>query len=576
MMQKTPRNFFPSFSIRSRLFLGFGLMIIFIVGTGIVAVSQMNLLSEQTQKLYKHPLIINSTARDFSIDVLKMRTLMLGQVLLANTVHEVDETAKKMEVLDMEMRQYLSIIRERYLGEQADIDVLEELFNTWKPLRDQVIELVKSGKSDEAVMIAREGKLAQHINKLLEASSVLTNSSSKNAKIFMENAILVSTSVNQWMLGIIITISFIGVVIAWSTSRAITQPLYHAMHVANNLAEGHLNNHLEIRDSNEVGQLMQSLALMVNKLVEIITVIKQTSALVNKAAAEISQGNLNLSQRTEQQASFLEQTAASMQEMTSTVEQNTNNASQATQLASIAKERAEQGGKIANAAIEAMSKINVSSKKVADIISVINEIAFQTNLLALNAAVEAARAGEQGRGFAVVATEVRNLAQRSATAAKEIKELIRDSVIKVDEGTKLVNQSGEALQEIVIAVKKVSDIVTEIAAASREQSSGIHQVNKAVAQMDEMTQQNAALVEEAASASESMRKQAEFLNQQIAFFHLDNQIDIPHTEQREGRSEGNFPTTSPTFVTTPKLDKLRKRNLVSNHHHEDDDGWRDF
>jgi methyl-accepting chemotaxis protein len=241
---------------------------------------------------------------------------------------------------------------------------------------------------------------------------------------------------------------------------------------------------------------------------------------VQQGAEEISKGNTNLSQRTEEQASSLEETASSMEEMTSTVKQTADNAGQANQLAMAARQQAEKGGSVVGAAVTAMSGINAASKKIADIIGVIDEIAFQTNLLALNAAVEAARAGEQGRGFAVVATEVRNLAGRSATAAKEIKALIQDSVARVDEGSKLVDESGQTLEEIVGAVKKVTDIVAEIAAASREQSSGIEQVNKAVMQMDTTTQQNAALVEEAAAASQAIVEQAQALNSLVSRYNV--------------------------------------------------------
>jgi methyl-accepting chemotaxis protein len=242
-------------------------------------------------------------------------------------------------------------------------------------------------------------------------------------------------------------------------------------------------------------------------------------------------GNANLSQRTEQQSSSLEETASSMEEMTATVKQNADNASQANQLAVAARDQAEKGGSVVGNAVRAMSGINDSSKKIADIIGVIDEIAFQTNLLALNAAVEAARAGEQGRGFAVVATEVRSLAGRSATAAKEIKALIQDSVRKVHEGSALVTQSGQMLELIVASVKKVTDIVGEIAAASREQSSGIEQVNKAVMQMDEMTQQNAALVEQSTAASQSMAEQARALSQTMERYRVgeaaSNTLDSP-------------------------------------------------
>ena len=235
----------------------------------------------------------------------------------------------------------------------------------------------------------------------------------------------------------------------------------------------------------------------------------------------VRKGNISLSQRTEEQASSLEETASSMEEMTSTVKQTADNAGQANQLAIAARSQAEKGGAVVGKAVGAMSAINASSRKIADIIGVIDEIAFQTNLLALNAAVEAARAGEQGRGFAVVASEVRNLAGRSATAAKEIKALIQDSVGKVEEGSKLVDQSGQTLEEIVQAVKKVTDIVAEIAAASQEQSTGIEQVNKAVMQMDEVTQQNAALVEQAAAAAEAIVEQTQALSQQVAVYRTE-------------------------------------------------------
>lgn len=246
--------------------------------------------------------------------------------------------------------------------------------------------------------------------------------------------------------------------------------------------------------------------------------VENATITISTAASEISEGTLDLSQRTEEQASSLQETAASMEELTSTVKQNSDNARQANQLALGAREKAEKGGTVIQEAIVAMSAISASSKKVADIIGVIDEIAFQTNLLALNAAVEAARAGEQGRGFAVVASEVRNLAQRSAAAAKEIKELINDSGEKVREGSTLVNESGRTLEEIVEGAKKVGDIISEIAAAGAEQASGIEQVNQAVTQMDEMTQQNAALVEQTAAASQSLDEQVKSLEQMMAFF----------------------------------------------------------
>jgi methyl-accepting chemotaxis protein len=262
-------------------------------------------------------------------------------------------------------------------------------------------------------------------------------------------------------------------------------------------------------------------------LSNLVLQVKTASSEVSRGADEISRGNADLSQRTEEQASSLEETASSMEEMTSTVKQNADNAGHASKLAIAARDQAETGGSVVSRAVTAMVGINAASKKIADIIGVIDEIAFQTNLLALNAAVEAARAGEQGRGFAVVATEVRNLAGRSAAAAKEIKALIQDTVRKVEEGSSLVTQSGSTLEQIVSSVKKVTDIVSEIAAASREQSSGIEQVNKAVMQLDSLTQQNAALVEQASAASHAMAEQARQLNQSMAHYRVDGQQALP-------------------------------------------------
>jgi methyl-accepting chemotaxis protein len=316
------------------------------------------------------------------------------------------------------------------------------------------------------------------------------------------------------------------------------------LRVLSAMTQGNLNETINEDYQGVYEQLKNDTNTVIDKLKEVVINIKSSSDTVGTAAKEISQGNNNLSQRTEEQAASLEETSSSMEEMTSTVQQNADNAQQANQLALNAREQAENGGKVVTTAIDAMNEINTSSKKIADIISVIDEIAFQTNLLALNASVEAARAGEQGRGFAVVASEVRNLAGRSATAAKEIKELIEDSVSKVGEGSKLVNKSGETLDEIVNSVKKVTDIIAEISASSQEQASGIDEVNKAVLQMDENTQQNAALVEQAAAASQSMNQEANELTKQIGFFKVGKQ-DVSVNEinpiVKEERRSANRP-----------------------------------
>ncbi|MFO1368077.1 MAG: methyl-accepting chemotaxis protein [Marinagarivorans sp.] len=286
------------------------------------------------------------------------------------------------------------------------------------------------------------------------------------------------------------------------------------------MAKGNLSERITRDYSGVFGQLRQDANFTADKLTEIISKIRQSAGSIHTAANEIAQGNADLSQRTEEQASSLEETASSMEEMTSTVRQSADNAQKANDLALQAQSRAKTGGDVVSRAVQAMEDINAASKKIADIIGVIDEIAFQTNLLALNAAVEAARAGEQGRGFAVVAGEVRNLAQRSAGAAKEIKELIRDSVHKVQDGRELVNESGKTLGEIVTAVEVVCQMIRDIASAAREQTAGIEQVNTAISQMDEMTQQNAALVEQATAASQSMVDQANDMGQLVSFFSV--------------------------------------------------------
>jgi methyl-accepting chemotaxis protein len=319
----------------------------------------------------------------------------------------------------------------------------------------------------------------------------------------------------------------IGTVVEW---QDLTQELATEVEVQDMVSAvvaGDLGKRIAMTGKSGFHQnLSQGINAIADSMGKVVADTQNVAQEISRGADEISQGNTNLSQRTEEQASSLEETASSMEEMTSSVRQNADNAGQANQLAVAARDQAEKGGAVVARAVTAMGQINDASRKIADIIGVIDEIAFQTNLLALNAAVEAARAGEQGRGFAVVAAEVRSLAGRSATAAKEIKALIQDSVKKVEEGSKLVTQSGETLEQIVGSVKKVTDIVGEIAATSREQSSGIEQVNKAVMQLDELTQQNAALVEQASAASQSMAEQARGLNDSMIRFRLER-VPVP-------------------------------------------------
>jgi len=347
---------------------------------------------------------------------------------------------------------------------------------------------------------------------------------------------------------------------------AVLAPIQETIGVSQAMAEGDLTQSMDGDYAGMFDSLANALNETVEKMSVTVTDINETAASIGTGATEITRGNVDLSQRTEEQASSLEETASSMEELTSTVRQNSDNAAQANQLAAGAREQAEKGGSVIKEAIEAMAAISTSSKKVTDIIGVIDEIAFQTNLLALNAAVEAARAGEQGRGFAVVASEVRNLAQRSAAAAKEIKELINDSGEKVKEGSMLVDESGRTLEDIVAGAKKVGDIISEIAAAGAEQTSGIAQVNTAVSQMDEMTQQNAALVEEAAAASESLDEQGKGLLRMMEFFDTGNTIEADVEEK---------PKAAPKKRATAKK-TAAKKTAAKKAPKPADDEWDEF
>jgi len=364
----------------------------------------------------------------------------------------------------------------------------------------------------------------------------------RDAKAEVEKAKSSITSAKMLMLVIALFAIALASAFGFYLIRAISGALGTSVDAANRIAAGDLSGHIKSDSTDETGQLLTAMGTMQDSLTTLITDIKSSADPINTGAGEISSGNTDLSQRTEEQAASLEETAASMEELTATVKQNAENAKQANQLAKGASEIAAKGGSVVGQVVGTMSSINESSRKIVDIISVIDGIAFQTNILALNAAVEAARAGEQGRGFAVVAAEVRNLAQRSAAAAKEIKALIGDSVSKVEDGTKLVDEAGKTMGEIVSAVKRVTDIMAEISAASAEQSSGIEQINQAVTQMDEVTQQNAALVEQAAAASLSLGEEAQHLTQSVSTFKLNG---AGHARAQTSRTLEGHPAARP-------------------------------
>ena len=385
-----------------------------------------------------------------------------------------------------------------------------------------VIIFLREGRLDAAKLV-NENKLDDLYAPVRDEIAALSKLQEDEAKAEYEAAQSRYATIRNISIGLILIATVIASLIGFVVTRSITRQIGgepdYASEIVRQVAEGDLTVQVQVR-AGDTTSLLASLKGMVNRLSELVSEVRGNTESITTASQEIAQGNADLSQRTEQQASSLEETASSMEELTSTVKQNTENARQANQLAASASDIAIKGGKVVGGVVHTMASISDSSKKIVDIISVIEGIAFQTNILALNAAVEAARAGEQGRGFAVVAGEVRNLAQRSAAAAKEIKTLIDDSVNKVDAGSKQVDQAGATMTEIVHAVKRVTDIMAEIAAASNEQSAGIEQVNQAITQMDDVTQQNAALVEEAAAAAEAMQEQAVALYEAVGVFRV--------------------------------------------------------
>ena len=392
---------------------------------------------------------------------------------------------------------------------------------------DKVIALAVGGDFEAATTLMR-GDSAKAFETMREAVLALMKQQRESAKTAFE----VSRSANATVqIGMLVTLVFglvLGTGLAYVIVSSIKSPLRLSLAIAERVAEGDLSQHIEVQSKDELGQLLGALSKMQGGLRDLVGQVRTGTDTIATASSQIAAGNLELSSRTEEQASALEETAASMEQLSSTVKQNADNAKQANQLALGASTVAIKGGEVVAQVVTTMKGINDSSKKIADIISVIDGIAFQTNILALNAAVEAARAGEQGRGFAVVASEVRSLAGRSADAAKEIKSLITASVERVEQGTKLVDQAGATMTEVVSSIKRVTDIMGEISAASTEQSQGVAQVGEAITQMDQATQQNAALVEESAAAAESLKGQALQLVQAVSVFKLSQGEAVHH------------------------------------------------
>ncbi|WP_317205365.1 methyl-accepting chemotaxis protein, partial [Janthinobacterium sp.] len=463
------------------------------------------------------------------------------KTVLAHTIKdELNETARNMrnillmtEPADIEAQ--LANMKESSAVIGAAIDKLDKTITASRGRQDMAALTAVRGQflaaHDAFLQLAREGKLAEAKSQLLRDVrplqiryfAVLDDLIAYQTGLMEQGGKAAEATLRQssaMVLALALVATLASVLVGALTTRSITRPLRQAVALARKVAGGDLSGTIVIQSRDETGQLLQALQDMNQSLYNIVSQVREGTGSIAAASGQIASGNLDLSARTEQQAGALEETASSMEQLNATVRHNTDNARQADVLARSASQEALRGGAVVGEVVETMASINASARKIVDIIGVIDGIAFQTNILALNAAVEAARAGEQGRGFAVVASEVRNLAQRSAAAAKEIKALIGDSVEKVEAGTRLVAQAGGTMRDIVVSVRRVSDIIGEISEAGREQGAGIEQINQAITEMDGVTQQNAALVEEAAAAAASLREQAAALAQVVGVFRL--------------------------------------------------------
>ncbi|MFC0350512.1 methyl-accepting chemotaxis protein [Undibacterium danionis] len=507
--------------IAHKLAFAFGIVIILLAALSLVSfrgITQLKSEMELTDKDRYPKVVLAHTIKDqLNENARNMRNILLltdPEVIKTEYANIEKSSSINKEAINQLDKTITSVKGREYFNEL--MDVREKFIAS----RTKFLNLTREGNKEQALaMLSTETRPAQLAYfKVLDAFIKFQEGLMEEAAAEAQRD---AASDIKWIAGMGLSALLLSVGLATYITRAITRPLNSAVSAARQISKGDLTVAIEVDSTDETGQLMQALKDMNASLLNIVTQVRMGTDTISTASSEIAAGNMDLSSRTEEQASSLEETAASMEELTSTVKQNADNARQANQLASSASTVAVRGGQVVSRVVDTMGSINESAKKIVDIISVIDGIAFQTNILALNAAVEAARAGEQGRGFAVVASEVRTLAQRSAAAAKEIKSLIDDSVNKVTEGSKLVGEAGSTMDEIVVSVKRVSDVISEITAASQEQTAGIDQINVAIIQMDNVTQQNASLVEEAAAAAEAMQDQARNLSEVVSVFKLD-------------------------------------------------------
>lgn len=536
-----------SLSISSRLGLGFGCVLVLLMAVAAVGQLSVGKVNDQMQLITG----LGANKAKLVNGMLDSVSAMGIQSRSAAMLNDIDpkQAREQIDAVGKTLQQYAA--QETALAElltpanatPAEIKLLGDVQALGKKTRPELDSAIKAADDGDTVsatlalmtrVAPSETQWRTKLAELIALQNTLNAEATATAEQTQKNA--------RWVGGVLVLLAIaLGGLIAWRITTSITAPIGRAVVVAERIANGDLTSQVDVRIHDETGRLLEAIAAMQERLRTLVGEIGQTADSILVASSEVASGNLDLSQRTEQTSHNLQSAANSLVDLTGTVSQSADSARQANQLASTASDAATRGGEVVSQVVRTMDTISASSRKIADIISVIDGIAFQTNILALNAAVEAARAGEQGRGFAVVAGEVRSLAGRSANAAREIKALIGASVDQVQEGSTLVNHAGKTIEELVLSVRRVSDIMGEITAATQEQSQRIGHVSQSVGELEEMTQQNAALVEEGAAAADSLKDQAGRLTQMVGTFRL----------TRDGSNETNWGVSTPPLVQVP-------------------------
>lgn len=566
--------------IGARLGVAFAVVLALLVFISITAIYNMSTMNSVTNTLVTQDFVETKLASD-ALDNARGSIARVFEIVSTTNEDGVREARDRLKSNISKLDEALTKL-EGAVHTQAGKDIfdkIKESRNRYVASYEKTLATVASNR-DDAVKMAF-GDTYKELHTLADNLRTMVEHQQTNFKNNGElSSQTYSSSRNQMIIYSVIAIA-LGVFAAFYITRSITTPINQAVSIAETIASGDLTREFSAQSTDETGKLIQALHEMNSSLVNIVGEVHSGVSTIMHATGEISQGNLDLSARTEAQAGALEETASSMEELTSTVKQNADNARQADKMAQQATEVAIKGGQAVSQVVDTMEAINASSKKIVDIISVIDGIAFQTNILALNAAVEAARAGEQGRGFAVVASEVRNLAQRSAAAAKEIKELIGDSVDKVETGSRQVDVAGLTMNEVVKSIKQVTDIMGEITSASQEQSQGIDQINTVIIEMDNTTQQNAALVEEAAAASKALSDQSNNLMSVVSAFKIN---DSQRAVERKpvARAENMRKPVQVKPVAKPATQQVAAKkaspNLIKHEEKKtpNEEGWEEF